>query len=70
MLLDNLYKNLPEYYSSMCLDGYTPEQILFAFKRKMAQDFLNDKKFNLELENKVEKVVFDSVGKILKEISL
>lgn len=70
MLLDNLYKNLPEYYPSMYLDGYTPEQILFAFKRKMVQDFLKDPKFNLELENKVEKVVFDSVGKILKEISL
>lgn len=28
MLIDEYYKNLPEYYDTMYMDGYTPEQIM------------------------------------------
>lgn len=33
MTLSELYKQVPEYYDSMYLDGYTPEEIMNA-KRK------------------------------------
>ena len=30
-------KNLPDYYHTMYLDGYTPEEIYMAFHRTMAK---------------------------------
>ena len=35
MLIDEYYKNLPEYYDTMYMDGYTPEQIMYAARKKM-----------------------------------
>ena len=32
-------KNIPEYYNTMYMDGYSPEQILHAARRKMIQNF-------------------------------
>ena len=34
-LIDNHFKNVPEYYDSMYLDGFTPEEILHALRKKM-----------------------------------
>ena len=36
-LLDYYHRNVPEYYPSMYLDGYTPEQIMYAHRRKVAR---------------------------------
>lgn len=30
-------KQIPDYYSTMYMDGYTPQQILYAAHRKMYQ---------------------------------
>lgn len=36
MTLDDYYfRTVPEYYPTMYLDGFTPEQIMYAFRRKM-----------------------------------
>lgn len=37
-MLDKLYENLPEYYPSMYLDGFTPEQILMAKRKSMLKN--------------------------------
>lgn len=37
-LVDDNFKNVPEYYDWMYLDGYTPEEILYAFHRKMDRE--------------------------------
>ena len=37
MLQDRIFKNVPEYYHWMYLDGYTPQQILMAKRRQMLQ---------------------------------
>ena len=37
-LIENHFKNVPDYYDWMYLDGYTPEEILYAFHRKMDKD--------------------------------
>lgn len=34
-LIDNHFKKVPEYYDSMYLDGFTPEEILHALHKKM-----------------------------------
>ncbi len=34
-LIDDFFKDVPEYYDSMCMDGYTPEQIRYALHKKM-----------------------------------
>ena len=34
-LLNNYYENVPEYYNTMYMDGYTPEQIMYAAHKKM-----------------------------------
>lgn len=37
-MIKELYKKNPEYYSYMYLDGYTPEQILYARRKKMLEE--------------------------------
>jgi hypothetical protein len=31
-------RKIPDYYHGMYLDGYTPDQIAYALRRKMIQD--------------------------------
>ena len=38
-LADYYNRNIPEYYDTMYQDGYTPEQIMTAFRRKMSQEY-------------------------------
>ena len=38
-IYDKYNESIPEYYNSMYLDGYSPEQILHAARRKMIQNF-------------------------------
>lgn len=33
-------RQIPEYYPTMYLDGYTPEEIMHAASRKMYNDYL------------------------------
>lgn len=37
-LVDDYFKKVPEYYDWMYLDGYTPEEILYAIHRKMDRE--------------------------------
>ena len=34
-LIDQYHRTVPEYYSTMYMDGYSPEEILFAARRSM-----------------------------------
>ena len=34
-LADYYNRNIPEYYDTMYLDGYTPDQIMTTFRKKM-----------------------------------
>ena len=42
----NLYEKsnlrIPEYYDTMYLDGFTPEEILMAKRKQMNEAFYND----------------------------
>lgn len=37
-LFDYYDRQIPEYYKEMHLDGYTPDQIAYALRRKMIQE--------------------------------
>ena len=37
-LFDYYDRRIPDYYDWMYLDGYTPEEILYAFHRKMDRE--------------------------------
>ena len=38
-LLNNYYENVPEYYNTMYMDGYSPEQILHAAHQTMVREY-------------------------------
>ena len=37
-LLDDHYRKVPEYYDWMYLDGFTPDEILYALHKKMDRE--------------------------------
>lgn len=41
-MLEKLYEDLPEYYPTMYRDGFTPEQILMAQRKKMTNEYLDN----------------------------
>ncbi len=44
MTLSELYhRDVPEYYDWMYLDGYTPEQIMYAKRKQMYRDYIERK---------------------------
>lgn len=38
-LLSNYHKNVPEYYDTMYMDGYSPEQIMYAARKKIMREY-------------------------------
>ena len=36
---EQYFKGVPNYYPSMYLDGYTPQQIMYAVRNKMIQEY-------------------------------
>ena len=38
-LLDEYSKSVPDYYPTMYMDGYTPDQIYYAAHRKMIGEY-------------------------------
>ena len=38
-LIDQYFRDVPEYYDTMYMDGYTPEQILHAAHKKMMREY-------------------------------
>ena len=44
MLINEYHKNLPEYYDTMYMDGYTPEQIMEAHHRSVMKKYYADRK--------------------------
>ena len=54
---ENYNKNIPEYYDTMYLDGYTPQEIYQAFHKKMID----------ELTEKEEIPIVEIVSEIKKK---
>ena len=58
MLQDELYRNIPEYYPWMQLDGFTPDQILYAKRKQMRKNLNkeNDENIDIRIVSTVKKV--------------
>ena len=67
MLINEYHKNLPEYYDTMYLDGYTPEQIMEAHHRTMTKKYYADQKRKQD-EAAAEKAVEEEVEKQLEKV--
>ena len=59
-LADQFYKNIPEYYHYMYLDGYTPDQIMYAARKKIFRQIAERK----AKENEIEKIKIVSEVKV------
>ena len=59
-LFDYYDRRIPDYYDWMYLDGYTPEEIMYAFHRKMDRE---------QAEREALEEGFDSI-KVKSEVKL
>lgn len=73
MLIDEYFKNLPDYYDTMYLDGYTPEQIMEAQHRSMRKKYWQkrdeaaaEKAVQDQIEKQLEKAVSKALDDIFK----
>lgn len=56
-MLNWIYKKIPKYYKTMYQDGFTPDEILFAFRRDKKEEIKEFKdaekvKIVVEIKNK------------------
>ena len=58
MIEKEIFKNVPEYYHWMYLDGYTPEQIRYALKKTVLKNSEkdDDEEVNIRIVSTVKKV--------------
>lgn len=77
MLIDEYFKNLPDYYDTMYLDGYTPAQIMEAQHRSMRkrweaeqqhrrEEAATEKAVQAQIEKQLEKAVSKALDDIFK----
>ncbi len=67
ILEDCIHRDVPEYYPTMYLDGYTPAQIMYAHRKKMLK-MAKERNQEIELSNQQKKSLEDAVDKAIGEI--
>lgn len=71
-IIDYKYRKVPEYYPTMYMDGFTPDEILYAHKRKTMRDFKErERQANIEkeFEKEVGKALEKALDDLLKDFS-
>lgn len=71
MLIDEYFKNLPDYYDTMYLDGYTSEQILEAQHWSMRKEYQRRQEeaaTEAAIQAQMEKQLEKAVSKVLDDI--
>lgn len=68
-LSEYYHRDVPEYYHWMYLDGYTPEQIMYAKHRQMRKEFIERRNAMIaskeaEPEVVIPNITFKSVVKV------
>lgn len=38
-LMNHYFRDVPEYYDTMYMDGYSPEQIMYAARKKIMREY-------------------------------
>lgn len=56
-LIDDYFRKVPEYYPKMYQDGFTPEEIMYAFRRQMRRKAEDERpvKINFSSEVKIKR---------------
>ena len=71
---DDYMRHVPEYYDEMYQDGFTPDEIMYAARKKMNREFEEQKRRQQEermeklLEKKLEKQIEEFIEKTLDEL--
>ena len=58
-LLEQHNRRIPDYYPTMYLDGFTPEQIMYAAKRSMYRQIQERKAMQTDLQTALEAALQD-----------
>ena len=73
-LSDYYHRDVPDYYDYMYMDGFTPDEIMYAARKKMNREFEEQKRRQQEklmekiLEKKLEKQIEEFIEKTLDEL--
>ena len=56
-LIDDYFRKVPEYYPEMYQDGFTPEEIMYAFRKQMRRQAEDERpvKINFSSEVKIKR---------------
>ena len=66
-IFDYKYRKVPEYYDTMYLDGFTPDEIHYAMRRKMKRD-IEEREQQINLEKQIEKEIEKALAQALDEL--
>ena len=58
-LLEQHNRRIPDYYPTMYMDGFTPEEVMYAAKRQMYQQILERKAMQSDLQTALEAALRD-----------
>ena len=58
-LLEQHNRRIPDYYPTMYLDGFTPEEVMYAAKRQMYQQIQERKAMQPDLQTALEAALRD-----------
>ena len=58
-LLEQRNRRIPDYYPTMYLDGFTPEEVMYAAKRQMYQQIQERKAMQTDLQTALEAALRD-----------
>ena len=58
-LLEQHNRRIPDYYPTMYLDGFTPEEIMYAAKRKMYREAQERKAVQTDVQTALESALRD-----------
>lgn len=73
-LMDDAMRHVPDYYDYMYLDGFTPDEIMYAARKKMNRDLELRKQKQREallekiLEKEIEKQLESIIKKVFNEL--
>ena len=66
-IFDHKYRKVPDYYPTMHWDGFTPDEIHYAMRRKMKRD-IEEREQQINLEKQIEKEIEKALEKALDEL--
>lgn len=63
MTLPEYYaRKIPDYYDTMYLDGYTPQQILYAVHRKMYREYLEREEAKRKAQEEKDNIIIPTIN--------